>query len=108
MNQFVFIIILLNLGTTICGKDLALNCNIFKHSIFKNSIYNIRNNIRNNTLRYIIFKESKIIHFIRNLKKNTQIYYNKFIVSVNEGIEKYNNLSDEDKIIIETLCDLIL
>jgi hypothetical protein len=103
MNQFVFIIILLNLGTTIYGKDLALNCNIFKHSI-----YNIRNNIRNNTLRYIIFKESKIIHFIRNLKKNMQIYYNKFIVSVNEGIEKYNNLSDEDKIIIETLCDLIL
>jgi predicted RNA-binding protein len=100
MNQFAFIMIVLNF---ICAKELVLNCNIFKHNI-----YNIRNSIRNNTLRYIIFKESKIIHFLRNLKKNTQIYYNKIIVSVNEGIEKYNNLSDEDKMIIDTIRDLIL
>jgi len=100
MNHLVSVIILLNL---IYAKELVLKCNIFKHNI-----YNIRNTIRNNTLRYMIFKESKIIHFLQNLKKNTQIYYNKFIVSVNEGIEKYNNLSDEDKMIIDTIRDLIL
>ena len=76
--------------------EWVLNCN------------SIKNTIRNKTLRYVIFKEKKIICALRYLKKQTQIYYNKTIVSISEGFEKYNNLSDQDKIIIDTICDLFL
>ncbi len=56
----------------------------------------------------MIFKEKKIIYTLQNFKRQTQIYYNKTIVSISEGIEMYNNLSTQDKIIIDTICDLFL
>jgi hypothetical protein len=93
MNQILTIFIL----TSLFGLTLA-----------NEWVLNIKHTIRNNTLRYIVFKQSKIIHFLKKIKNNAQIYYNKAIVSVSEGIEKYNNLSDEDKVIIDTIRDLIM
>ena len=85
--------------------------NIFCISESNHNFFNcnsIKNTIRNKTLRYIIFKEKKIINAFRYIKKQTQNYYNKTIVSISEGFEKYNDLSDQDKIIIDTICDLFL
>jgi hypothetical protein len=90
------IFLLLNILYLSYSIELSLNCN------------SIKNIIRNKTLRYMIFKEKKIIYTLQNFKRQTQIYYNKTIVSISEGIEMYNNLSTQDKIIIDTICDLFL
>ena len=81
---------------------------ISKSNEWSLSCNSVKNIIRNKTLRYMIFKEKKIIYMLKYFKKQTQLYYNKTIVSISEGIEKYNNLSDEDKIIVDTIYSLIL
>jgi len=93
MNQLFTILIL----TTIFGIRQA-----------NDWMLNIKHNLRNNTLRYIIFKQSKIIHFFKKIKQTTQLYYNKAIVSISEGIEQYNSLSEEDKMLIDAIRDLFL
>lgn len=58
------------------------------------------NPIKKNILRFIVFKK-KTFPKIKNL------YYNKSITSLFDGINKYLSLSEEDKIIIETIIDLL-
>ena len=96
MNNIVLIVAVLNLLRISFTKNMTFNCNMIKLSI------------RNKALRYIIFKDTTILYFLRNCKNYTVNCYNKAIVSVSQGIEKYNSLSDEDKIIIDTICDLFL
>ena len=69
-----------------------------------NRLYN--NRLRNFGLRIIVFKEKKLAKILNVIKNITTLYYNKAIVCTAEGINSYNELSVEDKILIETIISL--
>ena len=69
-----------------------------------NSVYN--NRLRNFGLRIIVFKEKKLSKILKEIKYLTYIYYNKAIVCTADGINIYNDLSDDDKTLIETIISL--
>ena len=62
--------------------------------------------LRNCGLRLIVFKEKRLNKILFEIKKLLQNYYNKSLVFTAQGINTYNELSDEDKIIIETVISL--
>lgn len=70
----------------------------------------INSRLRNTGLRIIVFKEKrigKLINIFKNeLKHISQLYYNKVLVFTAEGINSYNELSEEEKILIETVLSL--
>lgn len=70
-----------------------------------NNVYN-NNRLRNFGLRIIVFKEKKLSKILKEIKNLTDIYYNKAIVCTAEGINTYNELSDDDKTLIETIISL--
>jgi hypothetical protein len=72
------------------------------------TIYGVYSNykLRNIALRFIAFKEKKLGKVFKSLKNLSKIYYDKLIVCTAEGINNYNELSDEDKTIIETIISL--
>jgi hypothetical protein len=57
-------------------------------------------------LRYIIFKEKKLAKILKSIANKLIIYHNKSIASVGEGVSRFNELSEEDKILIETIISL--
>jgi Ran GTPase-activating protein (RanGAP) involved in mRNA processing and transport len=85
----------------------SIMINILKsHNIITNlKIYG--NQMRNSGLRMIVFKEKKYPIFLENLKKIYEIYYLNSIVYFNEKLYEYNNISENDKIIIESIINLL-
>ena len=57
-------------------------------------------------LRYIVFKEKRMGKLIKNIVNKLEIYHNKSIVSVADGIMSYNELSENEKTLIETVISL--
>lgn len=74
------------------------------HIFAINSNYNIR--IRNTGLRMIIFKEKKFPKILEKLRNLYELCYIKTLASVSEGICEYNNLSEEERTLIETIIAL--
>jgi len=66
------------------------------------------NNFRNVTFKVIIFKKKTLPKIFYKLQNFYNKCYNKSIVSVSEGINEYNNLSDEDRLIIDFIISSIL
>jgi hypothetical protein len=66
--------------------------------------------MRNLGLRFIVFKEKKMARILKGIKyeiKNlSQIYYNKILVCTAEGLNVYNDLTEEERIILETVLSL--
>lgn len=62
--------------------------------------------IRNTFFRFILFKEKGIPTFIKKVNEIRQQCYNKLIVSVSECMDNYNNLSYQDRALIEGLFEL--
>lgn len=58
------------------------------------------------TLRCIIFKEKKLTKIIKKIKHYVEIYHNKSIVSIAEGVTTYSDLSEDEKTLIETIISL--
>jgi hypothetical protein len=76
-----------------------------------NSINSTTNNygirLRNNSLRFILFKDKNNIKLFKSFKKFYERCYNKSIASIAQGISDYNsNLTEDDRIIIETIISL--
>ena len=93
MNQIIIFLFLLNI-LTIATSKLTLFKQDFHHKL------------RNMMFTIVIFKEKKI-HKLCDVVKNTlNAYYNKGIVIVADSYLSYNDLSEEDKIIIETIIGL--
>ena len=67
---------------------------------------NYTNRLRNTTLRIFLFKERKMLNIIKNFKFYYTKYYEKSIACIGEGIIDYNNLSEEEKTIIEAIISL--
>ena len=70
-----------------------------------NTNYGIR--IRNTTLRMFILNDKKNMKLFKEFKKHYEIYYNKSIAYISQGIIDYNvNLSEDEKSIIEIIISL--
>lgn len=58
------------------------------------------------TLRCIIFKEKDLAKIIKKMKNHIEIYHNKSIVTLAEWITTFNDLSEDEKTLIETIISL--
>ena len=59
--------------------------------------------LRNAGFKMIIFKEKSLPKFI---KKFYELYYNKSVGFIGERLGDYNNLSEDDRTLIETIISL--
>jgi hypothetical protein len=80
-------------------------------AFFTHGIYlNINKRIKNLSLRYIVFKKKRMGKILKDLKINVneyaKLYYTKIIVKTAEGYYIYNELSEEEKYLIETVFAL--
>ena len=76
---------------------------------FSMILYNYQNfnhNLNRLALRYVIFKEKKVAKILKNILHTIEIYHNKSIVSVAEGVTSFNELSEDKKTLIETIISL--
>lgn len=69
-----------------------------------NNNYGIR--IRNMGLRLIVLKEKKIHKILNNIHNNINKYHDNIIVYVANSIYRYNELSEDDRLLIETVISL--
>jgi hypothetical protein len=81
---------------------LLLNLINIISAITKNN--NLR--LRNFGLRLIVFKEKKIHKLLDLFNDNLRKCHDKVIVYVANCINNYNELSDDDKLLIETVISL--
>jgi hypothetical protein len=75
-------------------------------SIYSSSTNYNNLRLRNYGLRLIVFKEKRLNKILFEIKKLLQIYYDKSLVFTAHGINTYNELSEEDKLIFETIISL--
>jgi hypothetical protein len=73
-------------------------------AINQNFNYNIQ--LRNAGFKMIILKEKSLPKFIKNFKSFYELYYNKSLAFIGERLGDYNNLSEEDRTLIETIISL--
>ena len=85
---------------------LLIIFNAISVSLTKNMFHNLNFNLNRLTLKYIIFKEKKLAKIIKNVANNFDIYHNKSIVCLAEGINSYNELSEDEKTLIEVIISL--
>jgi len=67
-----------------------------------------RHRIRNITLKFIIFKKKSVPKLLNYFNRHYEKSYNKLFISVADGIIKYENLSDEDKYIIDFILSTLI
>ena len=96
MMPLIICLFFLHMLTTIKISESKMN--VFKHDF--------HHKVRNTVLTMIIFKEKKLHKLCNTVKNTLQTYNNKTIVTVAETYFRYNDLSEEDKIIIETIIAL--
>jgi hypothetical protein len=85
---------------------LVIIFNVVTSSSLNNNFNNFNNNLKNTYLRLFIFGDKNNYLIFKNFNKLKRLYYNKAMVSLSDGITNYNTLSEEDKIIIETILSL--
>ena len=89
--------------------NLVLLFNLFQVLIASNSSprMNYNHGIRNLGFKVVIFKEKKYPRIIEYIKGKYQIYYEKTIASIAEGLIEYENLKYEDKEIIDLMISIL-
>jgi len=80
--------------------------NLINQLKFVTSISNNNSRLRNIGLRFVVFKEKKIGKIIKKIRNVSDIYYNKAIASSGIAMNSYNELSEDEKTIIEVLVSL--
>lgn len=68
---------------------------------------NCNNNLKKIGFKVVIFKRKEAPKLIKYLKDKLKFYYNKSMVTVAEGIIEYENMSYEDKQIIEFIASFL-
>ena len=89
--NIVFLVLLFNIINFV-----FINCINQQHKLTYNRF----------TLRCIIFKEKKLAKTIKKMKNHIEIYHNKSIVTLAEWITTFNDLSEDEKTLIETIISL--
>lgn len=96
--------ILFNMGLLNIALVLAVtNNNNYLNNNYLNSNY-LR--VRNFGLRLIIFREKNTNTFLDLIKNEYNKYYVKSMITLTEAISCYNNLSDDERLLIETVIAL--
>ena len=90
------IVIISTILLTLLNFSISMNNN--------NNNYGVR--IRNTCLRLIVFNDKKYVKIFKEINKVYNIYYNKSFGFIAKSAAEYNELSEEEKIIIETLFSL--
>lgn len=67
---------------------------------------NYGNRIRNTTLRLFVLNDKKNIKLFKQINKFYQTCYNKSIAYIGQGMMEYNELTEEERTIIETIISL--
>ena len=57
-------------------------------------------------IKYVIFKEKTLKKFLKTIKNTYDIYHNKSIATIAEGVMSYNELSEDKKTLIEVVISL--
>jgi len=85
--------------------NLLLLFNLFRVIIASNSSPRMKyeHGIRNLGFKVIIFKEKKYPRITNFIKDKYQIIYEKFIASIAEGVVEYDNLSIDEKEMIDLM-----
>lgn len=68
---------------------------------------NYNHGIRNLGFKFVIFKEKKYPKLIEYIKNKYKIYYNKSMAAIGESVMEYENLSYEEKEIIDFMLSTI-
>lgn len=58
------------------------------------------------SLRYIVFKEKTMAKILKKIVNKIHFYHTKTIVTVAEGVTTFNELSEDEKTLIETIISL--
>ena len=93
--NIVILLFFINVANILIGSGINFNHN-----------YNLNYNLHKLSLRCIVFKEKQIGKIIKNFVNKLEIYHNKSIVSVAEGVTSFNELSEDKKTLIETVISL--
>jgi hypothetical protein len=85
---------------------LLLNFLNFGLSAYISKNCNFNHSLKRFALRYVIFKEKKVAKILKNIIHKIEINYNKSFASLAEGVSIYTELSEDEKILIETIISL--
>lgn len=89
MNIFLFYSLLFSISKLIYAENRFMNMQM-----------------RNIALRCVVVKQKKIPILINKFKKFYKLCYDKTIKTMSEGVINYNQLSEEEKTIIEAVISL--
>jgi hypothetical protein len=81
---------------------------LFQSILANNHKMNYPHNIRNVGLRFIVFKEKTYPKMLQIINRQYKIYYDKTIYFMNDQYKNYENLSPEDKHLVEFMFSLLL
>jgi hypothetical protein len=95
--NIVICLLLLNFIST--GLSIILYNN-------QNFNQNFNHNLNRFALRYVIFKEKKLVKILKNIIHKIEINYNKSFASIAEGVSIYTELSEDEKTLIEAIISL--
>jgi hypothetical protein len=89
--------------------NLLLLFNLFQVIIGSNSSprMNYNHGLRNLGFKVVIFKEKKYPKITEYIKRKYKIYYEKAMASITEGVIEYENLSYEDKEMIDIMISTL-
>ena len=77
---------------------------------FLNNVISISSNhigrFKNNYLKLVLFSDKKNIKIFKELNNFYKICYNKSISCIGQGISDYNNLTEDEKQIVEAIISL--
>jgi hypothetical protein len=85
---------------------LIIIINLLKQITFVTCISSCNLRLRNAGLRFVVFKEKKVGKILKKIKNFSDIYYNNIIASTGIAMNNYNELSEDEKTIIEALISL--
>jgi len=77
---------------------------VISSSVNKN--YTLNYKLNRFALKYVIFKEKKLAKILKSIVNKLEIYHNKSIASVGQGVSSFNDLSDDEKTLIEAVISL--
>ena len=70
------------------------------------SVSNYPARLRNISLRVIVFKDKRVPKILQPLRNICNRYYDKSIVTIADAFDFYSKLSDEDKLLLDTILSL--
>lgn len=90
--------------------NLILLFSMFNLILSSSSSPNWRNNhrIRNMSLKVIIFKEKKAPKLLNYFNEQYQKIYDKALVTIVDSINEYENLSNDDKYLIDFVFSIFI